>query len=136
MVATAAWCSRALARTEYDAALNVGVCGSFEPAFAPGVVVHVISDRIAELGAEDADRFLPIEELNLLDADGGPLGRAELLNAAPPANAALERLPKAKGITVNTVHGNVRTIAEVRQRFAPDVESMEGAGFMYSCMLN
>src|SRR3954470_20875652 len=80
MVATAAWCSRALARTKYDVALNVGVCGSFDPAFAPGAVAHVISDRMAELVAEDADRFLPIEKLNLLDRDGGPLARAELVN--------------------------------------------------------
>jgi len=136
MVATAAWCSRVLARTGHDVALNVGVFGSFDPAFAPGAVVHVISDRIAELGAEDADRFLTIEELNLLDREGGPLARAELVNGSPPPSAALERLPKANGITVNTVHGNVRTIAAVRQRFAPSVESMEGAGFMYSCLLS
>src|SRR5262249_26275348 len=135
MVATAAWCSRALARTQYDVALNLGVCGSFDAAFAPGAVVHVISDRIAELGAEDADRFLKIEELNLSDPDG-PLARAELVNSSPPASAALARLPRARGISVNTVHGNARTIAEVRERFAPQVESMEGAGFMYSCLLH
>lgn len=135
MVATAAWCSRALAQSECDVALNVGVCGSFDPAFAPGMVVHVTSDRIAELGAEDGDRFLTIDELNLLDAGGGPLARAELVNDAPPASAALERLPQAKGISVNTVHGNARSIAAVRERFAPQVESMEGAAFMYCCLM-
>jgi futalosine hydrolase len=136
MVATAAWCSRALARTEYDVALNVGVCGSFEPAFAPGAVVHVISDRIAELGAEDAERFLTVEELKLLEPSDGPLAGAELVNASPPPGAALTRLPRARGITVNTVHGNARSIAAVRERFAPQVESMEGAAFMYSCLLH
>jgi futalosine hydrolase len=136
MVATAAWCSRALARTPYDVALNVGVCGSFDDAFAPGAVVHVISDRVAELGAEDADRFLTIDELKLTDPAGGPLARAELVNSSPPAGAALARLPRARGISVNTVHGNARSIAEVRERFAPQVESMEGAGFMYSCLLH
>jgi futalosine hydrolase len=135
MVATAARCSRALATTEYDVALNVGVCGSFDPALTPGAVVHVISDRIAELGAEDADRFLTIEELKLLDPSDGPFGGAELVNASPPAGAALARLPRARGITVNTVHGNARSIAAVRERFAPQVESMEGAAFMYSCLL-
>src|SRR4051812_29096897 len=122
MVATAAWCSRALARTEYDVALNVGVCGSFDAAFAPGTVVHVISDRIAELGAQDGDRFLTIEQLKLLDPSGGPLARSELVNRAPPASAALERLPRARGISVNTVHGNERSIAETRDLFAPQVE--------------
>lgn len=136
MVATAAWCSRALARTGYDVALNLGVCGSFDPAFAPGAVVHVISDRIAELGAEDADRFLTVEELKLLDPAGGPLAAAELVNASPPASAVLARLPRARGISVNTVHGHAPSIAAVRERFAPQVESMEGAGFMYSCLLH
>ena len=42
MVATAAWCSRACAAEHYDLALNIGLCGSFDPALAPGAVVHVI----------------------------------------------------------------------------------------------
>jgi futalosine hydrolase len=135
MVATAAWSARVLATTKYDVTLNVGVCGSFDAAFPPGAVVHVVSDCIAELGAEDAERFLTIEDLELLDAADGPFARAELVNDGPPASAALARLPRVRGITVNTVHGNPPSIAAVRERFAPQVESMEGAGFMYSCLL-
>ena len=63
MVATAAWCSRALTRTAYDLALNFGVCGSFDPAIQPGTVVHVVSDRLAEFGAEDGEAFLTLDEL-------------------------------------------------------------------------
>ena len=40
------------------------MCGSFDRALEPGTVVHVGSDRIAELGAEDDDAFLTIQELN------------------------------------------------------------------------
>ena len=130
MVATAAWCSRALAGARYDAALNIGVCGSFDPALAVGAVVHVVKDRIAELGAEDGARWIPIEELGLLDKDDA----AELVNEAPPRNVALVRLPAVKGITVNTVHGNDAAIAAVRRRFQPQVETMEGAAFMYTCL--
>src|SRR5258708_27556379 len=53
MVATAARCARALARTPYGLALNVGVCGTFDPSIPLGTVVHVVRDRIAELGVED-----------------------------------------------------------------------------------
>ena len=63
MVATAAWCSRVLALSRYDLALNIGVCGSFDPALKPGDVVHVVTDRIAELGAEDGETFLSMAEL-------------------------------------------------------------------------
>jgi futalosine hydrolase len=135
MVATAAHSARALAQTRYDLALNVGVCGSFDRALAPGTVVHVISDRIAELGAEDGERFLTIQELHLLADDEPPFTNGALINPAPPANAALARLPAVRGITVNTVHGNARSIAAAVERFNPQVESMEGAAFMYACLL-
>jgi len=124
MVATAAQTSRALARARYDLALNIGVCGSFDRALAPGSVVHVVSDRIAELGAEDDNGFLTLDDLEL---PGEPV----FVNAAPPANAA-----SVSGITVNTVHGNERSIEAVLRRFAPQVESMEGAAFMYACLIS
>lgn len=135
MVATAALCSRALAHTPYHVALNVGVCGTFDPALAPGTVVHVVSDRIAELGAEDGDRFLTIQEMDLLDPNEPPFTDGALVNAAPPVNPALDALPAVRGITVNTVHGNARSITAVRQRFNPQVETMEGAAFMYACLV-
>jgi futalosine hydrolase len=129
MVATAVWCARLLTRTTYDLALNVGVCGSFEPAIQPGTVVHVVSDRLAELGAEDGETFLTLEELRLP-------GESAFTNAAPPSNPVLEQLPAVTGITVNTVHGNERTIARIIERFNPQVESMEGAAFMSACLIN
>src|SRR5579872_1144867 len=64
MVSTAARASRALSIDKFDFALNVGLCGSFNRAYPPGAVVHVVSDRISELGAEDGDAFLALDELN------------------------------------------------------------------------
>jgi futalosine hydrolase len=136
MVATAAWCSRAFAEQRYDVALNVGVCGSFDRRLPPGTVVHVLRDRLAELGAEDGESFLSIAELGLLEPEDRPFGREELLNAAPPRSPVLDDLPAVSGITVNTVHGNERSIEQVARRFSPQVESMEGGAFMYACMIH
>jgi futalosine hydrolase len=136
MVATAAHCARALARTEYDAALNLGICGAFDPAIVPGTVVHVVGDRFAELGAEDGDKFLTVQQLQLLGDDEFPYQGGQIVNSAPPPSPALRILPAVTGITVNTVHGDDRSIAAVRRRFAPQVESMEGAGFMYACAIS
>jgi futalosine hydrolase len=122
-------------RTPYDLALNVGVCGSFDRALEPGTAVHVVCDRLAELGAEDDERFLTIQEMHLLGDDEPPFVKGALVNAAPPANAALGRLPAVRGITVNTVHGNDRSIAGVVERFQPQIESMEGAAFMYASLI-
>jgi futalosine hydrolase len=129
MVATAAWCSRALTQTAYDLALNLGVCGSFDEFIEPGTVVHVVSDRLAELGAEDGDRFLTLAELDLP-------GESEFVNLDPPSNPGLDQLPAVTGITVNTVHGDQRSIAAITARFNPQVESMEGAAFMSACLIH
>jgi futalosine hydrolase len=136
MVATAAWCSRALSEARYDGALNFGICGSFDRTLPPGTAVHVVSDRVAELGAEDGEQFLSLADLHLLDAEDRNFSRPVLVNEAPLANVALERLPRVSAITVNTVHGRDSTIAAAVRRFNPQVESMEGAAFMYACMIH
>ena len=139
MVATAAWCSRVLAERSYDIAINAGLCGSFVESLVPGTVVHVVADCLAELGAEDGDRFLTLQELGLeemADPADARLGCAELRNAAPPSIAALDRLQQVSAITVNTAHGHERSIAAVVARFHPQVESMEGAAFMYACLMH
>lgn len=136
MVATAVWCARALSRTHYDVALNLGVCGSFDPALTPGSVVHVVADYMPELGAEDGEAFLTIQQLGLLGDDEFPYRGKQIVNGTPPQCSALQRLPGVTGITVNTVHGDARSIAAVTSRFAPQVESMEGAAFMYACRVS
>ena len=129
MVATAGRCARALATARHDVALNLGVCGSFDAALGPGTVVHVVRDRLAELGAEDGDAFLTLRDLQLEGDD-------EFVNQTPPASVALAELPAVSGITVNTVHGQERSIAAVVRRLQPQVESMEGAAFMFACRLS
>ena len=128
MVATAARCAQALARRRYGLALNIGVCGAFRPSYPPGTVVHVVADRLAELGAQDGDALLTIHDLKLPGED-------EFVNHAPPPIPSLAALPTVRGITVNTVHGTPDAIVRVVERCNPDVERMEGAAFMYACLL-
>jgi futalosine hydrolase len=135
MVATGVWVSRALARARYDLVVNLGVCGSFRRELAPGAVVHVSADRLPEMGAEDGNRFLTIHDLRLLGEHEYPFASGQLRNRTPPVNAALQRLPSVSGITVNTVHGDEASIARIVARVDPDVESMEGAAFMYACLV-
>lgn len=129
MVATAARCARALAAGTVDCALNLGICGSFDPALPPGTVVHVVRDRLAELGVEDGETFRTLAEIGLAD-------ESLVVNHAPPASVRLAALPAVSGITVNTVHGHPATINAVVRRWQPQVETMEGAAFMYACALS
>jgi futalosine hydrolase len=134
MVATAAWCTRALAIGGYDVSLNLGVCGSFNPSMPPSSVVHVTSDVLAELGVEDGPRFLSLHEVGLLASDEFPYS----------ADACRTRSSPPCGI--GRPAGRVRhygqygpreeaSIAAIQSRYAPDVESMEGAAFMYACLI-
>ena len=136
MVATATWCSHVLSRERYDVALNLGVCGSFDRSLTLGTVVHVATDRLPELGAEDGEAFLPVHQLELVDENEPPFVNGLLVNQSPPDSATLASLRVVDGITVNTVHGRDASIAHVIERFAPHVESMEGAAFMYACLVH
>jgi futalosine hydrolase len=134
MVATAVWCGRVLARQSYDEAVNLGVCGSFSAAHPPGTVVNVLSDGIPELGGEDGDQFLTVHQLGLLGLDEAPFHGGRLVNPAPGAHSVLAALPGVSAITVNTVHGNAASIDRIVERCHPDIESMEGAAFMYAAL--
>jgi len=136
MTATATWCARVLARQPYDLAVNLGVCGSFDAACPSGTVVNVVGDQIPELGAEDGDQFLTVYQLGLLGPDDAPFRGGRLVNSEPDSNRVVAALPKVHGITVNTVHGDAGSIARVVERVKPDVESMEGAAFMYACLVS
>ena len=135
ITATAVWCARTLALARYDVAFDLGLCGSFDTSIALGAVVHVTSEALPELGAEDGASFLPAEALGLVAPDAFPFTAGRLVNGRPPRNAALAALPAVTGITVSTAHGDERSIAEVVGRVAPQVESMEGAAFMYACLV-
>jgi futalosine hydrolase len=146
MIATATWCARVLAGPSYDLAINLGVCGSFDPAYPPGTVVHVTAECIPELGAEDGEEFLTVQQLGLLGPDDPPFRGGRLVNPAAPPNRVIAGLRTVTGITVNTVHGNEQSIARVVERFRlregygghvqPAVETMEGAAFMYACLVS
>lgn len=110
---------------DFDHMINVGVCGAFNRDISLGSLVNVTSDVLSELGAEDGEHFLTYDQLQL---PGEHLFSNQLSKQFKQTDA----LPKVKGITVNTVHGNEASIEKVKQLYNPDVESMEGAAF-YAC---
>ena len=123
MVATAFALGNEFAKNQFDLALNVGLAGSFYKNIKIGQLVEVREDILSELGAEDDEEFISLDQLQL--------GEVEF--AATEKFTIKEGLRKVTGITVNKVHGNEESIEEVRDRINPTVESMEGAAFFYAC---
>jgi futalosine hydrolase len=124
MTATAFALGQHLLPGKYGQVLNLGIAGSFSPKLPPGTVVQVCTDVFAELGAEDGQQFLPIQNLGFGESSYTAI--APLQPIHPP-------LSTAKGITVNKVHGHQPSIDAVKVRLAPDIETMEGAAVIYAC---
>jgi len=120
MVATAFALGKHFATNQYDLAINLGISGSFDRHIALGEVVEVIEDSFSELGAENGETFLSIDELGF--------GEGVFQSTAKPIH-----LKQVKAITVNTVHGNEPSIQKIIDRLNPQLESMEGAAFFYAC---
>ncbi len=133
MVPTAVAATLVLAQNTYDAVINAGICGSFNRDILIGQVLNITKDSIPETGAEDGEHFLSIIDLKLLDQDEFPFTGGELINDSSFESNLINGLLVSTGVTVNTVHGNEQSIAAFLTRTKVDVESMEGAAFMYAC---
>jgi futalosine hydrolase len=127
MIPTTYFLTRILARQAFDLVINAGIAGSFNRSIAIGEVVYVSTDILSELGAEDDERFLTLGDIGLAGED--------TFLPSPSENfPALNNFRKVTGITVNTVHGNEKSIAKIIDRLHPDIETMEGAAAYFVCM--
>jgi len=118
MVNTTFYLTKKLSEKSYDLVINMGVAGSFSDEIKIGDVVEVIEDNLSEIGFENGNSFSEFTNFRIKN----------YFKANEKTN-----LKKAKGITVNTVHGNEKTIAKIVSRLTPDVESMEGAACFMVC---
>jgi len=123
MVATAYALGKHLATNHYDLVINLGIAGSFDRNIALGEVVEVTEDRFSELGAEDDEAFLTIDQL----------GFGESIFKSTYVLPGSLGIKKVSAITVNTVHGNEANIQKLISQINPQLESMEGAAFFYAC---
>jgi futalosine hydrolase len=123
MVPTAFALGQYVFEDQYDLAINLGIAGSFDKNIPLGAVVEITKDAFAELGAEDGEDFIPIEQLGF-----GESSYTSTYELPKKFN-----LKKTNAITVNTVHGNETSIKKVSSRLNAQIESMEGAAFFYAC---
>lgn len=107
----------------YTQLLNLGIAGSFDRQIPLGALVHIQKETFSELGAEDKEAFLTIDELGF---------GSSTITAIPADNPILKGLIKGSGVTVNTVHGHMESIQRIAARLSPTIESMEGAAVFYA----
>jgi len=118
MVNTAVNLTKELVNNNYDLVINMGIAGSFNSLIKVGDVVEVEEDILSEIGFEDGNSFSEFTDINIQNSY---------------KNQSRTSLKKVNSITVNTVHGNEESIAEIKTRLNPDIESMEGAAVLKVC---
>lgn len=110
----------------YNLIINAGIAGAFDYSLKLGETIIVEKDTFSELGAEDGEIFITINDLNL----------GEKNTFTQEINTYKDLIlyyKKVSGITVNNVHGNENSISNVKKLFNTDVETMEGAAFLKCC---
>jgi len=129
MMRTAYALGKVLNVSKPDLCINAGIAGAFPGKFEIGNVVHVVKESIPELGAIDSNgKHLTLSEMGLKEDISSTEG---FVNSEA---GAFDFLPRANGITVNTVHGDVKGITQIQKNYDPDIESMESAAFFYCCI--
>jgi futalosine hydrolase len=128
MIATAAETGYHLGKQGYDLVINAGICGALNTNLKIGEVVNVTKEFLPEFGVEDHDNFIHGFDMGLANRNVWPFQNGWMELTVDPQ--VFSNLPKASGITVNTVHGNATSIVQLRQLVNADIETMEGAGFV------
>lgn len=124
MTATAYKLGKDLIQYQPDLVINVGIAGAIDRNLKIGELVQITSDTLSELGAEDGEQFLSLDDLGFGKATFQENIREDLIID----------LPKVQGITVNTTHGHEDSIYIIRALFPnAATESMEGAAVFYVC---
>ena len=118
--------------TPVDRVLQIGIAGAYtgarEEVKILGTPVIIEKEVVADLGAEDLDSFLSLNDLDL--------GRLEYyeskrLNVFDDLfENSLKTLPVVTGATVNTATGTEATGMLRAEKYGVEVESMEGAGVL------
>ena len=122
-----------LTHNEFDLVIQAGIAGSFRKNIPIGQTVFVVSETFADLGSEDKNgTLISAFDMGFIKEDEFPFTKGKILN--PDAEKA-GFLQQVHGVSANTSHGSKASIDLIVNRLDPDIESMEGAAFFYTCRM-
>lgn len=126
--------TRAFTKRPPNIAIQAGIAGSFHPIYAPGMVVTVKEDLMGDQGVLESGNWKDLFDMGFMTGNEAPWLNRKLPN---PHADLLRRtsLESVRGITVNQVSTNCDMITQLRDKYMPVVESMEGAAFHYVCLM-
>lgn len=116
--------------TTVDRVIQIGIAGAYanarEEVKVLGTPVIIGKEVVADLGAEDSDSFLSLNDLELGNLE---YYESKCLPVFDDLfGDSLKALPVVTGATVNTATGKEATGILRAEKYGVEVESMEGAG--------
>ncbi len=113
--------------------LQAGIAGSFDEQLPLGQAVIINADRFAGLGVHENDQWNDVFDMKLAEGAAHPYTNGWLIN---PYHDLLDAagLPIVKSISISEISTNPVRIKQLRDKYNPSVESMEGAAFHYVCL--
>ncbi|HEY6502549.1 MAG TPA: futalosine hydrolase [Chitinophagaceae bacterium] len=115
--------------------IQAGIAGSFNKNISLGSVVVVKQEAIADLGVVENKQLKTMFDLGLIKSSQPPFNRGWLVN--PDKNLLQKTKLKAmKAVSVNHVTTSKQMLQFYRDKFQPDIESMEGAALHYVCLMD
>jgi futalosine hydrolase len=117
-----------------DYMIQAGICGSFGNDHTPGDLVFVNEEAMADLGVEENNDFQDVFDMGLQETTTGPYTGKSLIN--PFCDDWNEYdLPFVKGVTINEITTRQQRIDQIQKKYFAEVESMEGAAFHYTALM-
>jgi futalosine hydrolase len=133
MMHTAYQLGKHFAGSRPDLAIQAGIAGCFDHSWEMGKVVIIDREQLGDLGVEDDEAYKDLFDIQLWQPDQPPFVNRQLINTLDNV-PHIPKLPRAAGVTINTVSGSERTRQLLLDKYNAEVESMEGAAFHYACL--
>ncbi len=119
----------------YTLVINIGIAGSYNlDKFPIGSVAIVEEERFGDLGFMTKNGFTSLFDSKYIDSNTFPFvdGVLKMTKLQDFFNDIIKDIPKAKGVTVQTISEGVDLAQKKRDEY--EIESMEGGGFFYVCL--
>jgi futalosine hydrolase len=113
--------------------IQAGIAGCFDGNIPLAQAVIIQQDRFADLGVVEDSQWKDVFDMNLASENDPPYTNGWLVNPHQDLLRSLQ-LPLVKSITINEVTTHPERIKQLREKYNPTIESMEGAAFHYVCL--
>jgi len=134
MLASAVSLTKLMLEERPDLVIQSGVAGCFDITVPLASVVVVKEEMLGDTGVEEDNEWKDIFDLKLHASNFPPFEKRKLLNPWL-ADYNLCELPEVDAVTVNEITTKTARIKQLIKKYAPVIETMEGAALHYIARL-